>query len=196
VELLFGDRVVAHATTVDGVYRFEGVGPGGYIVRAPVIDGLFYQTDVVTVAGTDLFVRDTLHVTSRGDIYPVPNPFGAATLGYFALPDTEHIEGRILDLGGNTVRLLITAVLAGGLQQMLWDGLDANGHGVTDTIYWMTLTEPDDARGQLIFREPGLPAPRVSAGVPLRYRALAQRSNGARVEPADNPPGRSAQLLR
>jgi len=196
VELLSSDRVVAQATTAHGVYRFEGVGPGAYIVRAPVIGDLSYQTDVVTMTQTDLNVADTLRVTSRGDIYPVPNPFGAATLGYFEIPDTELVEGRILDLAGRSVRTLITAELPTGLWQMLWDGLDDGGHAVPGPIYWMTLTEPTGARGQLVFREPGLPAPSLSAGALRGYRRFREQSNAARLGPAANLPGRSRQLLR
>ena len=175
VELLSGDKVIAHATTSHGVYSFGDIGAGAYIVRAPVIGNLTYQTDVVTITQTDLDVRDTLHVTSRGDIYPVPNPFGAATLGYFELPDSELVEGKILDLAGNTVRTLFSARLGNGLQQMLWDGFDDDGHGVTGAIYWMTLTEPTGTRGQLIFREPGLPAPSASLAGEIERRARRAR---------------------
>jgi hypothetical protein len=194
VELLSGDRVVAQATTTDGVYRFEGIAPGAYVVRAPVIGDLSFQTGVVTMTQTNLNVADTLHVTSRGDIYPVPNPFGVATLGYFELPDTELVDGRILDLGGKSVRRLITAELPTGAWQMLWDGRDDGGQTVSGPIYWMTLTEPTGARGQLIFREPGLPAPSASQGAQRGRLLLAERSKMARA--ALNLPGRSPQLLR
>ena len=189
VELLSADRVVAQVTTTDGVYRFEGIEPGTYIVRAPVIGDLSFHTGVLTVTGTDLYVADTLHVTSRGDIYPVPNPFGAATLGYFTLPDTELVDGRIIDLAGNTVRRLLTARLGGGQWQMLWDGLDGSGHAVSGPIYWMTLNEPNGTRGQLVFREPGLPAPSVSAGAQWAHCLLAERSKMMRAEAEADLPG-------
>jgi len=193
VELLSGTQVIAQAKTSHGVYRFEGIGPGAYIVRAPVIGDLSFKTGVLTIAQTDLNVADTLHLTSRGDIYPVPNPFGAATLGYFELPDTELVEGRILDLAGTSVRRLITAELPTGLWQMLWDGRDDGGHAVSGAVYWMTLTEPSGARGQLVFRDPGLPAPNGSAGPVGGQRLLAERSKMARA--ALTASGRSAQLL-
>jgi hypothetical protein len=133
-------------------------------------------------------VADTLHVTSRGDIYPVPNPFGAATLGYFEVSDTVLVEGRILDLAGKSVRELLTAQLPTGLWELLWDGLDDGGHAVSGPIYWMTLTEPTGARGQLIFREPGLPAPSGSAGALRGRRLLAERAKMARAALTPSPP--------
>jgi hypothetical protein len=107
VELVFGDRVVARTLTEGGVYQFHGVAPGGYTARAtagPLRD----ETRPFTMVGTDLAVADTLHLTARGDLFPVPNPIGQYTVIYFQLDDTARVDMRVVDLAGNLVRRVVS----------------------------------------------------------------------------------------
>jgi hypothetical protein len=152
VELVYGDAVVARAATVDGVYRFEGMRPGLYIARTR-LNGLIHdQTLELTIANYDLTSRDTMKLGSRGDLYPVPNPFTTRTTVYFQLPDTEYVDVRILDLSGRTVRKLLLAERPEGLNQVQWDGVDSADVPVAERIHWITLSAADGERAQLLFR--------------------------------------------
>jgi len=152
VELAYGDRVVARTSTVDGTYRFSGLGPGAYVARTHLIGAVADTTDVLTISESDVFAADTLRLAARGDLYPVPNPFAQATEVYFEIPDTEQVAVEILDVAGNSVRSLLDTVLAPGLHGVIWDGLDRDGHPATAALYWVTLVAGDDIRAQLLFR--------------------------------------------
>lgn len=152
VELLYGDQVVARTTTADGVYRFTGVTPGGYRVRAPVMEGFVAQTRPITVATFDQHVGDTLRLESQGDLYPSPNPMITSSRIYFDVTDPKVTDLRILDLAGNLVRTLPSIELPEGRRVAVWNGLDADGQPATAAMYWATYSAPGDVRAQLIFR--------------------------------------------
>lgn len=152
VELVFGDRVAARTTTVDGVYTFTGIRPGGYLVQAPVIGTVGDVTRPVTVASTDLAVADTLRLVSRGDLYPVPNPSPDTTRVYFQVTGSVPVTVRIMDLAGNPVRQLVNAEIEPGLRLAHWDGRDEHGVPATAPIYWVTFASGSDYRAQLLFR--------------------------------------------
>jgi len=160
VELVFGDRVVARTLTEGGVYQFHGVAPGGYTARAtagPLRD----ETRPFTMVGTDLAVADTLHLTARGDLFPVPNPIGQYTVIYFQLDDTARVDMRVVDLAGNLVRRVVSDFrFVPGLRAAGWDGLDDAGRPAAPGMYWLMFrgeNEGDslglsDERIQLLFK--------------------------------------------
>src|SRR5439155_19712733 len=99
VELSYGDQVVARTSTLDGLYRFSGLGAGAYVARTHLIGGIADETELLTISNSDVQVADTLRLASHGDILPVPNPIGPTTTSfYFELPDPEWAEVDILDL--------------------------------------------------------------------------------------------------
>jgi hypothetical protein len=152
VDLLYGNRVVGSTLTKGGVYRFTGLGPGGYVARTRVVGDVGDDTEILTIANADVSANDTLRVVSVGDIYPVPNPVGSSTGLYFVLPDTEVVAVRILDPAGNVVRNLRVGQMAAGLNLLIWDVNDIAGHPVTGSLYWATLVAGTDVRAQLLFR--------------------------------------------
>ena len=156
VELLYGTQVVGRTTTVDGVYSFPGLPPGAYVARSRVIGDIGDHTAVLTVVSSDLVARDTLRLASRGDLFPVPNPVEGETFVYFELPDTEWVDVEIIGVAGDSVRTLLAAVRARGLNQVRWDGLDRYGRPVPPALYWVTLASGGDYRAQLLFKvDPG-----------------------------------------
>lgn len=167
VELLYGTQVIARTTTVGGVYTFPGLLAGGYRTRCPVNGPIGDQTQVLTIAETDLSVSDTLRVASSGDFYPVPNPVQSETLVYFELADTTRVDIEILGMAGDTVRTLLRAKRPPGLNQVRWDGTDRGGSLSTAPLVWITFTsQPDpteallpDYRAHLLFHEPSSPQP-------------------------------------
>jgi len=152
VELIYGDRVVSQATTVDGVFTFAGLGAGAYVARTHVIGNIGDETEPLTISTFDIAAADTLRIASQGDLYPVPNPIGESTTIYFDLPDTEWVEVNILDMGGHTVRALRARELPAGSNAVVWNGLDQAGHRAGAAMYWVTLVSGEDVRAQLLFR--------------------------------------------
>ena len=162
VELVYGDRVVASARTVDGVYTFHGIAPGAYIARTAGIDPLHDETQPLTVAHSDLSAADTLRLSAQGGhLLPVPNPVTFYTTIYFNLDDTVRVDMRVEDLAGNPVRQIVSdREFFPGLKAAGWDGHDEAGRRATDPMYWLmfraekdgsTLGIPD-RRIQLLFR--------------------------------------------
>jgi len=152
IELARGNRVVATTTTVDGVYRFSGLGTGAYVARTVTIGGVADTTEVLTVANSNVTVADTLRMDSRGDLYPAPNPFVQSTTVYFEVPDTTFADVTIRDLAGVLVRTLSSGPLAPGLQEVAWDGRNEEGNVAPAPIHWVVYVSEEDLRAQLLFR--------------------------------------------
>jgi hypothetical protein len=155
VDLVYGGRVQARTTTVDGLYRFGGLAAGGYTVRVQVGSALHDETSSLTLtAGRELVVRDTLRLVSRGDLFPSPNPVGDSTLIFFDVLQETAIDLSILDVAGHTVNNLITGTFPKGSQVVTWYGRDEEGSFVHDPLYWAVFSAPEfgDFRAQLLFR--------------------------------------------
>ena len=137
VELVFGDRVIARTLTVDGVYRFDGIGRGGYTARTAM--GLLHdETNPLTIAHSDVAAADTLRLVAMGDLYPVPNPIGHRTTIYFFLNDTTRVDMRVVDLAGRPVRHVVDHfIFPDGLMAAGWDGRDDSAHVVPYTMFWL-----------------------------------------------------------
>jgi hypothetical protein len=73
---------------------------------------------------------------------PAPNPtHGPATLA-FDLPSAGAVRIDVFDVAGRHVRRLVDRTLAGGRQEVLWDGKDAEGHRAPRGTYLLRLTSP------------------------------------------------------
>ena len=152
VELRLNKNASRHATTVDGAYRFDGLAPGSYFVRAQVIGGVIDETNALTIVNGDLVSADTLDLVSRGDIVPIPNPAPGYIDLLFWLPDTQQVDVRVRDMQGNTTQVVVSKVLPPGLQQLYWNGRDDYGVEVHGALYWVTVESGNDKRAQLLFR--------------------------------------------
>ena len=151
VELVFGSQVVARTLTVDGVYRFDGIAPGGYTARTSV-GPLHDETNVLTIVHSDLPAADTLRLVAQGDLFPVPNPIGRRTTIYFWLDDTTRVDLRVVDLAGRPVRHVVNEfTFPGGLMAAGWDGRDDAGRLATATMFWLIFhgQSPRDTLGLL-----------------------------------------------
>jgi hypothetical protein len=137
VELVFGDQVVARTVTVNGVYRFAGIAPGGYVARAvagPLID----ETNTLTIGDRDLAAADTLRLAARGDLTPFPNPTRSYTQIGFFLSDSATVDMRIVDLAGGEVRHIVSGfTYPPGTTLAGWDGNDDAGHRAGAGMYWL-----------------------------------------------------------
>ncbi len=69
-----------------------------------------------------------------------PNPFNPATLISFNLIQDEWVDLQVIDIHGRKVRTLWQGNLNSGEQQLLWDGKDDHGKGVSSGIYLYQVT--------------------------------------------------------
>ncbi len=152
VDLVRANRVIASTTTVDGIYTFTGLSTGVYIARTVSLGGIHDTTEALTVAVRNVAVADTLRMYSRGDLYPVPNPFTDSTVVYFEVPDTMFVEVTIRNLAGRRIRSLVAEELPSGLQQVTWDGRDDDGALAPAVFHWMVYEAQDNLRAHLLFR--------------------------------------------
>jgi len=137
VELVYGDRVVARTLTVNGAYRFTGIGPGGYRARTaagPLLD----ETNTLTIADDDIMAADTLRLVAAGNLFPVPNPMQSDMRVVFYLSDTARVDIRVADLAGLAVRHIVAdSTILPGTKVAGWDGNDDSGHRVSAGMYWL-----------------------------------------------------------
>ena len=152
VELRHGYGFSRHATTVAGAYRFDGLGPGLYTVRARVIGDIADETRDLTIVDRDIASGDTIQLKSFGDIFPVPNPGYSYTDLLYAIPDSEHVDLRVRDLQGNTTQIVVSKDLPRGIQRAYWNWRDQSGQLVSGSLYWVTFESGSDMRAQLLFR--------------------------------------------
>jgi hypothetical protein len=152
VELVHGDSVVAHTTTVDGVYRFPGLASGGYVARVSIVGPLQDETNVVTVANMDVAASVPLELKSVGDILPIPNPYTTSISFYFEIAAVQEIQMDVRDLAGNIVAVFDGTPPA-GLDVYEWDGRDGSGRRAPGPMYWVTLAAGRDVRAQLLFKQ-------------------------------------------
>jgi len=157
VELLYGKQVLARTTTVDGLYRFDGVRPGGYNVRVRIIPGIEWVTSDIVVVTRDVAVRDTLMPTSIGSMLPVPNPFVDTMQVYFAVDDTTQAKVALLDGSARPLRTFFDHVIVPAVYRvdLVLPHLPAVG---APTYYWVTYAAGEDVRTQLLIREPAATA--------------------------------------
>ncbi|MBI1797790.1 MAG: carboxypeptidase regulatory-like domain-containing protein [Candidatus Eisenbacteria bacterium] len=154
IELLHGSDVVAHTTTIGGTYRFPGLRPGDYVARCRVGPGVGDETNPMVIAVSDVETADTLRLESRGDLFPVPNPFVDTTQIFFGVPESAFVRIDILDLAGRPVKNLLALDLAPRYQAVFWFGRDQTGHPMTDSLYWISYVAGPDIRAHLLFKQP------------------------------------------
>src|SRR5262245_4660857 len=151
VDLYYGPKVVGHAITSRGTYRFDGLTPGAYHARAVVIGDVADESADLTIVRDDLVSADTLRLISKGDLFPIPNPATDVVFVIFDLPDTQQVDIRIRGMRGGITQHLLSKVLLPGHQEVLWNGRDDDGNLVAGKLYWITLESGADRRAQLLF---------------------------------------------
>jgi hypothetical protein len=156
VDLVHGSKVVGRTTTADGIYRFSGLPPGDYVARSRVIGDIGDETNPMVIAVADVSAADTLRLASRGDLFPLPNPFVDSIFVFFSVPDTERVELGILDVGCNAIRNLLELDVPPGRYAVPWDGRNQRGSPVAGSLFWVTYVADNDVRAQLLFK--GMPS--------------------------------------
>lgn len=75
-----------------------------------------------------------------------PNPFNPRTEIRFALPVGGATRLEVFDLRGRSVAVLIDEPLPAGPGSVVWDAVDANGHGLASGTYLYRLVHPAGER--------------------------------------------------
>lgn len=152
VDLLYGTRTIARAFTADGVYRFTGLAPGGYVARSIVLGPIQDETMTLTVTDRDVVATDVIELRSAGDIHPSPNPSNGLVLLSFGIPDTQFVELKIRSLRGTLTQSLYGQVLDMGRHDAQWTWVDLHNQPATDPWYWATLQTGGETRAHLLMR--------------------------------------------
>ncbi len=143
-------------TVTDGI---TVISPNQYHLCQVTMDatGLLpgFHNSYVNIASDDP-VNPELHVDVQleitGDTTPVgdaplafallgavPNPFNPQTTVRFTLPNAGTATLRLYDVQGRLVRTLVDGVRPGGLNEVRWDGRDANGRAAASGTYFARL---------------------------------------------------------
>ena len=69
-----------------------------------------------------------------------PNPFNAKTTISYSLEKAGEVKLAVFDLAGRKVANLFSGIQNAGNYQIVWDGADDNGVGVSSGIYFYRLT--------------------------------------------------------
>jgi flagellar hook assembly protein FlgD len=72
-----------------------------------------------------------------------PNPFNPSTTITFEIPARSHVNLSIYDIQGRPVRTVTDRVMPEGPQEVVWDGRDELGKGVSSGVYFCRLTALD-----------------------------------------------------
>lgn len=73
----------------------------------------------------------------------VPNPFNPSTKVRFALAAQGQVDVKIYDVAGRLVRTLVSGVRDAGEHEIVWDGTDDGGRGVSSGTYLLRMEAPD-----------------------------------------------------
>jgi len=74
-----------------------------------------------------------------------PNPFNPSTQIKFGLPKSSHVRLRVMNIRGETVRVLVDDEMGAGWHTVNWDGKNEGGRQVATGIY-LYLIEADGKR--------------------------------------------------
>ena len=72
-----------------------------------------------------------------------PNPFKLSTQIKFGLPSTSHVRLQILNIRGQTIKILADGITSAGWHTAIWDGKNESGREVASGIY-LYLIEVDN----------------------------------------------------
>ncbi|HPI74665.1 MAG TPA: T9SS type A sorting domain-containing protein, partial [bacterium] len=68
-----------------------------------------------------------------------PNPFNAATLITYQLPQSAVVRLEIFDLLGRHIKTLVDRTEAVGVHKVTWDGSNQQGLAMASGVYWYRL---------------------------------------------------------
>jgi hypothetical protein len=95
--------------------------------------------DDIAVSGSDA-VSDPGAAPVISAFSAAPNPFTKSARISFNLDKQTHCSAGIYNLRGQMVKLLVDEKLASGVNYLVWDGKDNNGHDIAPGVYLCRLS--------------------------------------------------------
>lgn len=68
-----------------------------------------------------------------------PNPFNPSTVIAFDLPAASHVKVSVINMLGQVVKITADGQMAAGRHEVVWDGSDKSGTGVSSGIYFYRI---------------------------------------------------------
>jgi hypothetical protein len=85
------------------------------------------------------------HPVARTELLAnVPNPFNPATAVRFTLAERGHVRIDVYDVAGKFVANLVDEERPAGLQQVGWNGVDANNRRMASGVYLVRMSARDE----------------------------------------------------
>lgn len=109
------------------------IGYGDYFVDEVVLT-LEEGTGIVGVDGKPTVMPLTYEL---GNAYP--NPFNPSTTIEYAIPVSNHVSLKVINLLGQAVRTLVDRYTTAGTYKVVWDGRDEAGKPVPSGIYFYRM---------------------------------------------------------
>ena len=122
-------------------WSVDDLSPGDYFWSVQGLDNnfagsLFAAEEAFTI---DELGIDTEEAVSGIQIVNYPDPFYNSTEITFHLPGSGHVRVSIYSIDGRVVRNLEDTGMAGGINQLIWDGRDDSGSVPGAGIYFIKL---------------------------------------------------------
>ncbi len=133
---IYRDQVYVTSTT-DTLYLDENVSGGNYTYGVLTVFDGGYESEIieVTIEHTDAGNNFLPAVTELIGNYP--NPFNPATTFSFSIAtNSSLVELSIYNIKGQKVRTLVNKEVNSGYHNVVWNGKDDNGKGVSSGIYF------------------------------------------------------------
>lgn len=143
VILYSNGREVKSTTVVGNSYKFTGVAPGEYTVKAKVTDEIWNTNETSSIKATsgESIACPTLEFDSGNSLhYPIvyPNPFNGKKHDHVVFDRlVEHATIRIFNLKGEKIMEVVVYS-----NPTVWDCTDSLGNAVPSGVYFYKLTSP------------------------------------------------------
>jgi hypothetical protein len=112
--------------------------PGGSIGYGDYsVDEVVFTLEEGTIVGVDGKPTVMPLAYELGNAYP--NPFNPATTIAYAIPVSNHVSLKVINLLGQTVRTLVDRHTTAGTYKVVWDGRDEAGRTVPSGIYFYRM---------------------------------------------------------
>jgi hypothetical protein len=102
-----------------------------------------YMLIAVERSGDEIFSAPVMVTipAARAELLPnVPNPFNPSTTLRYVVPARSHVTLAIYDVAGRLVTTLVDTDQSPGINEIEWNGTDANGNPVASGVYVSRLT--------------------------------------------------------
>ena len=116
------------------------IAPGPAVDMRPIPSVAYGSVDITKTEGAPKLVASVPKNFVLGQNFP--NPFNPTTQIDYTLPEPARVELRVYNILGQEVKTLVNFEQAAGSHQVVWDGTDASGNGVSSGIYFYKLLTP------------------------------------------------------